>query len=159
MKVRPDPSLNSFETICVPAGFSFAAACAGIKASGRPDLALVEASPGTTAAALFTRNRVVAAPLEVGRAALAATRGRVRALIVNSGNANCATGKAGIRACQQVSRQLAGLLKLRSNEIFPSSTGIIGVPLPVGKIVAKLAELCATRQPSKQGIADFSRAI
>jgi glutamate N-acetyltransferase / amino-acid N-acetyltransferase len=159
MKVRGRSGLGSSHNICLPAGFSFSSACAGIKASGRADLALVEASPGTTAAAVFTRNRVVAAPLEVGRAALAATRGRARALIVNSGNANCATGKAGIRACQQVCRQLAGVLKLRPNEIFPSSTGIIGVLLPVEKIVAKLPELCATRQPTKQGIADFSRAI
>ena len=82
----------------------------------------------------------MAAPLEVGRASLAASRGRVRAVIVNSGNANCATGKAGMRACQQVCRELAGLLKLRPSEIFPSSTGIIGVPLPVKKIVAKLPE-------------------
>src|SRR5277367_2889142 len=116
MKVRPDPSLNSFETICVPAGFSFAAACAGIKASGRPDLALVEACPGTTAAAVFTKNRVVAAPLEVGRSSLASSGG-IRALIVNSGNANCATGEPGIRACQQVCRSLAQLLELRPSEI------------------------------------------
>ena len=159
MSARGGLGLSSSHKICLPAGFSFSAACAGIKASGRPDLALVEASAGTTAAAVFTRNRIVAAPLEVGRAALAGTRGKIRALIVNSGNANCATGKAGIRDCQQVSRQLAGLLKLRPNQIFPSSTGIIGVPLPVEKIVAKLPELTAARQPTKQGIADFARAI
>ena len=100
MKLRGPSQKN----ICLPAGFSFSSACAGIKASGRPDLALVEACAGTTAAAVFTKNRVVAAPLEVGRAALAATRGRIRAVIVNSGNANCATGKAGIRACQEVCR-------------------------------------------------------
>ncbi len=159
MSTRGGLGFSSSHKICLPAGFSFSAACAGIKASGRPDLALVEASAGTTAAAVFTRNRIVAAPLEVGRAALAGSRGKIRALIVNSGNANCATGKAGIRACQQVSRELAGLLKLRPNEIFPSSTGIIGVPLPVEKIVAKLPGLTASRQPTKQGIADFARAI
>jgi glutamate N-acetyltransferase / amino-acid N-acetyltransferase len=159
MKVRVRPSLSPFDKICLPAGFSFSAARAGIKASGRPDLALVEACPGTAAAALFTKNRVVAAPLEVGRASLAASRGAVRAVIVNSGNANCATGKAGVRACQQVCRELAGLLKLRPNGIFPSSTGIIGVPLPVNKIVAKLSDLTAARAPTKQGIADFARAI
>jgi len=64
MKVRGLP----YKNICLPEGFSFAAARAGIKASGRPDLALVEACAGTTAAAVFTKNRVVAAPLEVGRA-------------------------------------------------------------------------------------------
>lgn len=122
-------------------------------------MALVEASPGTTAAALFTKNRVVAAPLEVGRASLAASRGGVRAVIVNSGNANCATGKAGIRACQQVCRELAQLLGVNASQIFPSSTGIIGVPLPAGKIISKLPELTAAREATKQGVAHFSRAI
>ncbi len=159
MKARLRPSHTLFNNGALPAGFSFSAACAGIKASGRPDLALVEACPGTTAAALFTRNRVVAAPLEVGRASLAATRGRIRAVIVNSGNANCATGKPGIRACQQVCRELARLLDLRPSEIFPSSTGIIGVPLPVNKIVARLPDLGAVREATKQGIDDFAHAI
>lgn len=145
--------------LCLPAGFAFSAACAGIKASGRSDLGLVEACPGTMAAALFTKNRVVAAPLEVGRASLAASRGAVRAVIVNSGNANCATGKAGIRACRQVCRELARLLGLHSSQILPSSTGIIGVPLPVDKIVAKLPDLTAARAATKQGIAEFARAI
>ncbi len=155
MKVRGLPHKN----ICLPAGFTFSAVRAGIKASGRPDLALVEASPGTTAAAVFTKNRVVAAPLVVGRASLADSRGRVRVVIVNSGNANCATGKAGIQACQNVCRELARLLGLPGNEVFPSSTGIIGVPLPVDKIVSKLPELAAARAATKQGIADFARAI
>jgi glutamate N-acetyltransferase / amino-acid N-acetyltransferase len=147
------------DKLCLPAGFSFAAASAGIKASGRPDLALVEACPGTSAAAVFTRNRVVAAPLDVGRASLAASRGGVRAVIVNSGNANCATGKAGIRDCEQVCRALARLLGLRPCEIFPSSTGIIGVPLPVDKIVSKLPELIAAPEATKQGVARLARAI
>jgi glutamate N-acetyltransferase / amino-acid N-acetyltransferase len=155
MKLRGRPQKN----ICLPAGFSFSSACAGIKASGRPDLALVEACPGTTAAAMFTRNRVVAAPLEVGRASLAAAHGRIRAVIVNSGNANCATGKAGIRACQEVCGNLARLLGLSASEIFPSSTGIIGVALPAEKIVSKLPELTAARKATKRGIGDFARAI
>jgi glutamate N-acetyltransferase / amino-acid N-acetyltransferase len=155
MKPPGRPRKNIF----LPAGFSFSSACAGIKASGRPDLALVEACPGTTAAAVFTRNRVVAAPLEVGRAALAESRGRIRAVIVNSGNANCATGTAGIRACQKVCNKLAGLLNLRDTEIFPSSTGIIGVPLPVEKIVRKFPGLTADLKATKQGTGDFARAI
>jgi glutamate N-acetyltransferase/amino-acid N-acetyltransferase len=155
MKVRE----ASLKDLCLPAGFTFATACAGIKASGRPDLALVEACPGTTAAAVFTRNRVVAAPLVVGRESLAASRGHVRAAIVNSGNANCATGKAGVRACERVCRELAGLLGSRPEEIFPSSTGIIGVPLPVDKIVSKLTELMAAGKASRQGVGLFARAI
>jgi glutamate N-acetyltransferase / amino-acid N-acetyltransferase len=155
MKARARPPNKT----CLPAGFSFSGVCAGIKASGRTDLALVEACPGTTAAAVFTKNRVVAAPLDVGRACLAASRGRVRAVIVNSGNANCATGKAGSRSCETVCRELARLLGLRAKEIFPSSTGIIGVPLPADKIIFKLPELAAAREATERGVARFARAI
>jgi glutamate N-acetyltransferase/amino-acid N-acetyltransferase len=150
---------RSPEKIRLPAGFSFSAIAAGIKVSGRPDLALVEAVPGATAAALFTMNRVVAAPVEVGRASLLATGGRVRALIVNSGNANCATGRAGTRACEQVCREAGNLFAVPATEIFPSSTGIIGVPLPAEKIYAKLPELVAARSTSQRGVQVFASAI
>ncbi len=159
MKPRARSGSRSSGKICLPAGFSFSAASAGIKASGRPDLALVEACAGTSAAALFTSNRVVAAPVEVGRASLAASRGAMRALIVNSGNANCATGKNGLRDCLKVCRELAVLLGLRHNQIFPSSTGIIGVPLPAGKIVSHLPELAAASVPTTHGVLSFARAI
>jgi glutamate N-acetyltransferase/amino-acid N-acetyltransferase len=145
--------------VCLPAGFSFSAACAGLKASGRPDLALVVASPGTAAAALFTSNRVVAAPIEVGRKSLAASRGRIRAVIVNSGNANCATGRLGIQACQRVCRELGELLDVPATAVFPSSTGIIGVRFPADKIVSHLADLTAQRNPTEQGITSFAQAI
>src|SRR5579862_7378100 len=88
--------------IFLPKGFQFSSATAGIKASGKPDLALILASPGTSAAALFTKNLVVAAPVEVGRRALSLSRGRICAVLVNSGNANCATARAGIQACNDV---------------------------------------------------------
>lgn len=143
----------------VPAGFLFSSATAGIKASGRPDLAYAEAPVGATAAALFTRNRVVAAPVTVGRANLAAARGRIRAVIVNSGNANCATGKQGIAACESVCRALAKELGVRPEEVFPSSTGIIGVPLPAPKIHAALPQLLAARGSSPSHVQRFARAI
>src|ERR1035441_271403 len=104
---------RSPEKIRLPLGFSFSALAAGIKVSGRPDLALVEASGGAAGAALFTRNLVVAAPVDVGRASLgslAASGGRVRAVIVNSGNANCATGRAGFQGCVHVCRDAAKIL-------------------------------------------------
>jgi glutamate N-acetyltransferase/amino-acid N-acetyltransferase len=150
------------EKIFRPLGFSFAAASAGIKASGRPDLALAEITDGATAAALFTTNRVVAAPVEVGRASLAAlvsAAERVRAVVVNSGNANCATGRPGMRDCQSVCREAARLLDARPAEIFPSSTGTIGVRLPAEKILAKLPELIAARSASERSVCAFSRAI
>jgi glutamate N-acetyltransferase/amino-acid N-acetyltransferase len=150
---------RSPERIRLPHGFSFSALAANIKASGRPDLALAEASAGATAGALFTRNRVVAAPLVVSRASLAATGGRVRALVVNSGNANCATGADGRRACEQICRQAGKLLGASATEIFPSSTGIIGVPFPAEKIIAKLPALILSRTPSQNGALAFARAI
>jgi len=150
---------RSPEKIRLPLGFSFSAVAAGIKVSGRPDLALVEAASGANSAALFTKNRVVAAPVEVGRASLLATSGRVRAIVVNSGNANCATGRAGIQACERVCREAGKLFGVSAAEIFPSSTGIIGVRLPAEKIRAKLPELIATRSASQRGVLAFARAI
>jgi glutamate N-acetyltransferase / amino-acid N-acetyltransferase len=151
---------RSPEKIRLPLGFSFAAVAAGIKVSGRPDLALVEAAGGTTAAALFTKNRVVAAPVVVGRAALLST-GRVRAIVVNSGNANCATGRAGIQACERVCREAGKLFGVSAAEVFPSSTGIIGVRLPAEKIIAKLPELVSlsARSASQRGVLAFAQAI
>jgi len=150
---------RSPERIRLPGGFSFSAVAAGIKVSGRPDLALVEAAAGASAAALFTKNRVVAAPVEAGRAALLSTGGRVRAVVVNSGNANCATGSAGIRACKRVCREVGNLFGVPAAEIFPSSTGIIGVRLPVEKIRAKLPELVAARAASERVVLAFAHAI
>jgi glutamate N-acetyltransferase / amino-acid N-acetyltransferase len=154
IKLRRSP-----EKIRLPLGFSFAALAAGIKVSGRPDLALAEATEGASAGALFTTNRVVAAPVEVGRASLLSSAGRVRAVIVNSGNANCATGRSGIQACNEVCREAGKLLGVSAEEIFPSSTGIIGVRLPAEKVYAKLPALIAARSASQRGVLDFTHAI
>jgi glutamate N-acetyltransferase/amino-acid N-acetyltransferase len=143
----------------LPQGFLFAACAAGIKASGRPDLALALMPEGATAAAMFTRNQVVAAPLIVGRDHLRRSRGRVQALIVNAGNANCATGKAGIEAAKTVCSELAGELKTDARYIFPSSTGIIGVPLPVTKISAALPSLVVATKAIPETFAAFAGAI
>src|SRR5437763_17172151 len=96
--------------IHLPGGFSFSAVAAGIKASGRLDLALAEAAPGTTAAAVFTKNRVIAPPAEIGRKHLGATGAHVRAVIGDSGIATCGTGQAGINDDLQVCRKAPGLL-------------------------------------------------
>ena len=145
--------------LLLPKGFRFSTAKAGIKPSGRADLAFVEACAGTTAAALFTRNKVVAAPVSVGRASLASTRGRVRAVIVNSGNANCATGVPGLRACKRICDEAGRLLEVRGEEVFPSSTGIIGVPFPAEKILAKLPQLVSETVASEDAIREFAQAI
>jgi glutamate N-acetyltransferase / amino-acid N-acetyltransferase len=147
------------DKLLLPEGFSFSATAAGLKASGRLDLALVEACPGTTAAALFTRNRVAAAPVQVGRASLTKSKSHVRAVIINSGNANCATGKAGLQACQRICRETALLLAIRPEEVFPSSTGIIGVPLPVEKVITHLPALVLARDASEYGFNQLTQAI
>jgi glutamate N-acetyltransferase / amino-acid N-acetyltransferase len=145
--------------VFLPKGFKFAAVKAGIKASGNPDLALIIGAPKTSAAALFTRNLVTAAPVEVGRSALAKTIGRIQAVIVNSGNANCATGQPGIRDCKKVCAETARLLNMRAAEVFPSSTGIIGVPLPVNKIISHLKLLISNVGSSLGHLHRFSEAI
>ena len=145
--------------IFLPKGFKFSAVTAGIKVSGKPDLALILAEPRTTAAALFTKNRIVAAPIEVGRAALAKSGGRVRAVLVNSGNANCATGQPGLRACRATCAETARSLGVRPVEVFPSSTGIIGVPLPVTKISPQLKRLIAGAGASIERLRQFADAI
>ena len=145
--------------VLVPEGFKFSSAKAGIKTSGKPDLALILAEPKTSAAALFTKNLVVAAPVEVGRTSLTRSHGRIRAVIVNSGNANCATGRPGIRDCKRVCAEGASLLNLKPPEVFPSSTGIIGVPLPVEKITAQLRSLISSAGTSLKYLQQFSEAI
>jgi len=150
---------RSPEKIRLPVGFSFSAVAAGIKVSGRPDLALVEAASGASAAALFTMNRVVAAPVEVGRSSLRSTGGRVRAIVVNSGNANCATGRVGIQACERVCREAGHLFGVPAAQVVPSSTGIIGVRLPAEKIHARLPELIAALSASPRGVLAFAHAI
>ena len=151
--------MSSSDPIFLPKGFKFSALTAGIKASGKPDLALISAEPVATAAAMFTKNLVVAAPVEVGRAALATSRGQVRAVVVNSGNANCATGVAGLRACKSVCAETAKLLETKPSQVFPSSTGIIGVPLPTAKITSHLRSLIAGAEASVDHLRAFADAI
>jgi len=145
--------------IYLPSGFSFSSAAAGIKPSGRPDLALVECAAGTTAAAMFTTNRAAAAPVLVGREALGASRGLIRALVVNSGNANCATGAQGLRDCRRICREVSHGLGAQLNQVLPSSTGIIGSPLPREKILARISGLIAGQQSTVAAARRFAEAI
>ena len=150
---------NASDPIFLPKGFKFSALTAGIKASGKPDLAAIFTTTGTRAAALFTKNRVVAAPVQVGRSALSSNDGRIRAVVVNSGNANCATGPAGLRACKTVCTGMGKLLKVRPSEIFPSSTGIIGVAFPTEKVTSHLQPLLAGAGESIEHLRRFADAI
>jgi glutamate N-acetyltransferase/amino-acid N-acetyltransferase len=142
----------------IPKGFRWAAGKAGLKASGNPDLAIVLADHAT-AAAIFTQNRVVAAPVTVGREHLKKTAGRLAAVLVNSGNANCATGPIGRQTCKETCRALATQLDVSPKEVFPSSTGIIGVPLPGEKIVAALPHVLATAASNEAALRAFAQGI
>ena len=143
----------------LPLGFVFAACKAGIKASGGLDLAIAEAPLGANAAAMFTRNQVAAAPVLIGKRHLKQTRGRLRAVVVNAGNANCATGPFGFVAAQSVCRKAAQLLEVGEGFILPSSTGIIGVQLPVDKVVRALPHLAGGRAATADAVHAFARAI
>jgi glutamate N-acetyltransferase / amino-acid N-acetyltransferase len=143
----------------IPKGFLFSAVKAGIKASGGLDFALAEAPLGASSAALFTKNRVVAAPVILGRENLKQSHGRVRAVIVNAGNANCATGEHGYKAANEVCKALAKCLSVAPEFVFPSSTGIIGVPLPTEKLVNAMPQLVAEKSSDEPAICNFSQAI
>jgi glutamate N-acetyltransferase/amino-acid N-acetyltransferase len=128
----------------LPRGFRYGAARAGLKASGRPDFALIVADAPASAAAVFTANRVTAAPLQVDKENLRATGGKVRVVAINAGNANCAAGKAGLAAARATCAAAAETFGCKPEEVFPSSTGIIGVPLPAEKLIAALPGLAAS---------------
>jgi glutamate N-acetyltransferase/amino-acid N-acetyltransferase len=147
------------EPVFLPLGFFWSATKAGIKASGRSDVALAEAPLGASAAAMFTRNRVAAAPVVVGRAHLRKNKGHVRAVLVNAGNANCATGASGIDVAEQSCAALGAALEAAPQFIIPSSTGIIGVPLPVEKLVAAVPAVVAGRGDNEEALKAFATAI
>ena len=128
----------------LPRGFRFGAAKAGLKASGHTDFALIVADAPASAAAVFTANRVTAAPLIVDKEHLRATAGKVRVAAINAGNANCAAGQPGLDAARATCAAAALLFGCRPEEVFPSSTGIIGVPLPAEKLAAALPGLAAS---------------
>lgn len=133
--------MSEISEFLIPKGFRFGATKAGLKASGRSDFALIVADAPASAAAAFTGNRVKAAPLLVDQEHLRATGGKVRAVAINAGNANCAAGQAGMDAAHATCEAVAQLFGCSPNEVFPSSTGIIGVPLPAEKLINALPEL------------------
>jgi len=120
---------------------------------------MAEAPAGAAAAAMFTRNRMAAAPVLVGREHLKKGRGHLRAVLVNSGNANCATGAPGLRAAEAGCAALARALGTAPLSVLPSSTGIIGVPLPVEKIVSAVPALAAGLASGEPALRSFGAAI
>lgn len=150
-------SLISNEAL--PRGFRFAAVKAGIKPSGKADFAVAMTEAIASAAAMFTTNRVQAAPITVGRRHLERNNGLMRVVAVNAGNANCATGPIGIAAAEQVCKAAALTFGCEGHEVFPSSTGIIGVPLPAEKLVAALPEVKKALAADAKAFLRFAEAI
>ena len=126
----------------LPLGYKYASTYAGIRKIRKDDLALIVSDEPASAAAVFTTNLVQAAPVRLARAHLKASRGKVKALLVNAGNANCAT-RTGDRVALATSRAVARLLKAPAEQVLPASTGVIGVELAPGLITAKLPALVA----------------
>jgi len=138
-------------------GFRFAGACGGIKKKGGLDLGLIAADAPASAAAVFTQNRVKAAPVRVSQAVMRASRGRVRGVVVNSGNANACTGARGLADAKKMGRLAAQAIDARPDEILVASTGVIGQPLPMDKLDAAIASAGVSLY--EEGFGAFAEAI
>ena len=142
-------------SVTYPLGFRAAGMSAGLKPSGRPDLALLVGDPGTTVAGLFTTNLVAAAPVHLSRARIA--EGGGRAVIVNSGQANAATGERGDADARAVVAATAAAIGVDVADVLACSTGVIGEPVHVEPLLASLPILAGALTPG--GGPDFARAI
>lgn len=140
-------------------GFVAAGIHCGIKESGAPDLALIATTYGVAvpAAAVFTTNLAAAAPVQLSRAHLEATGGYAAAVIVNSGNANAATGAAGREHAERMCALVAEGVGCKPEEVLVCSTGLIGIPLPIDAVEAGIPKLLAARDAG--GFADAARAM
>ena len=123
-----------------PLGYRYAATYAGLRKDYREDLGLIVSDQPASAAAVFTSNRVQAAPVRIARQHLRASRGRVSAILVNAGNANCAT-RNGDEAALVCCRAVAKHLKVPVAQVLPASTGVIGVDLDTTKVTDVVPKL------------------
>src|SRR5215831_811918 len=126
----------------LPLGYAYSATYAGIRQVERDDLSLIVSGLPATAAAVFTQNRVQAAPVRLSRRHLQASRGQVGAVLVNAGNANCAT-RTGDAVALATAKAAARALRLPPAQVLPASTGVIGVELDPAKITGALPRLVA----------------
>ena len=140
----------------LPLGFKYSAAYGGIRKQEKDDLSLIVSGVPAAAAAVFTTNKVQAAPVKLARANMRASKGVCGAILINAGNANCAT-KSGDKVASSTTKALAKLLKLPPNQVLPASTGVIGVELDENLILAKLPEL--VEKLDDNALPDVARAI
>lgn len=134
--------------LTIPLGYRFSAVYAGIRKVEKDDLALIESERPASAAAVFTRNRVQAAPVALCRKHLRATRGHARAILINAGNANCAT-RSGDEVARVTSEAVATQLRASVEQILPASTGVIGVELDPKLIVKAVPRLVKRLDPDR----------
>ncbi|HEX7166269.1 MAG TPA: bifunctional glutamate N-acetyltransferase/amino-acid acetyltransferase ArgJ [Acidimicrobiales bacterium] len=142
-------------------GFVAAGAACGVKASGALDLAIVATADGrpVPAAATFTRNKAAAAPVQVCRAHLAHTDGHAAAVVLNSGNANAATGADGREHATRMASTTASALGCDTEHVLVCSTGLIGIPLPIDRIDKAIPDLAASAMHRSSNSGDAARAI
>lgn len=138
-------------------GFRFAGIASGIKKKGGLDVGLLAADAPAATAAVFTSNRVKAAPVLVSAELLRAGRGRTRGIVVNSGNANACTGKRGDRDARAMVAAATASIGARDGEVLVASTGVIGQPLPIDRVTRGIA--IAARELRGDGWMDFATAI
>ena len=148
-------------SITTPVGFVASGLAAGIKASGVLDLALLATEDGRAVptAATFTQNRACAAPVQISRAHMAANGGRAAAVVISSGNANAATGDQGRKDAAAMCHLTAEALGVAAEEVLVCSTGLIGIPLPMGPIGAGIPRLVAARTGGPEAGADAAQGI
>ncbi len=144
---------NAVGAVTRARGFAACGFTAGIKESGLPDLALLVSDRPAAASAVFTQNQSTAAPVHVSKAHT--TNASLRAAVVNSGNANCATGAQGLEDAREMTQLAAALVGCAAEDVFVNSTGIIGHYLPMELLRAAIPQL----QPSPDGGEAFARSI
>lgn len=140
----------------LPLGYRYAAAYAGIRKDTRDDVALIVSGIPASAAAVFTQNRVAAAPVRLARRNLKESRGVAGAVLINAGNANCAT-RTGDKVAAATVKTTAKALRLNPNQVLPASTGVIGVELDPGLITKAIPELA--KSLSEHAFDNVARAI
>ncbi len=147
-------------SVTAASGFVAAGVAAGIKASGAPDLALVATADHrpVTAAGVFTTNLVAAAPVRLSRRHLAG-EGRAAAVVLNSGNANAATGEPGLLVAEETAALAAGALGCEPGHVLVCSTGLIGIPMPIGPFTTGIPAAAAALSGSLEAGHSAARAI
>jgi glutamate N-acetyltransferase/amino-acid N-acetyltransferase len=155
MDIQVSPLAVQLPELPPVAGIRLGAAEAGIRYRNRTDLVMMEFAAGTTVAGVFTTNQCPGAPVDWCRAAL--KTGRARAAVVNAGNANVFTGRAGRQACKATADAAAELVDCPPRQVFIASTGVIGEVLPHDRLVAALPALHAAL--NEEGWADAARGI